>query len=134
MKIEFSEIEIGQAVAAPQGRVIRPLPHLSFDMPASMHLQLVGVAAAYLVVMGLAFRGGHGIGILFGVFFLSLAAYYGLPAVLQRQSAKPDDLPRRGAWGIETASGYLTGRQAWAQMMTVPLLMLLWAVAVAFLH
>ena len=134
MKIEFTEIDAGQAVAAPAARVIRPLPQLSFDMPASVHLQLVGVAAAYLVVMGLAFRAGHGIGILFAVFFLTLAAYYGLPAVLRGQSAKVDEPPRRGAWGIETASGYLTGRQAWAQMMTVPLLMLFWAVAVAFLH
>jgi hypothetical protein len=53
---------------------------------------------------------------------------------MQRTSGRGEkEIPRRGAWGIDTASGYLSGRAAYAQVMTVPLLMVAWAVFVSFL-
>lgn len=132
MKLDFSEIEprpLAQAKApAPSA------PRLSFDLPRALLLQLVLTAAAYLAVMSFAFRAGHGIGIIFAVFGMVLIAYYGLPVLMQRQASGDPQPPRRGAWGIDTASGYLSGRAAYAQVMTVPLLMLAWAVIVAIIH
>jgi hypothetical protein len=108
---------------------------LSFDLPRSLLRQIVLVALGYLVVMGFAFRDGTGIGLIFAVFTLVAIAYYGLPLVMARASrATPDAFPPRGAWGIDTASGYLPGRAAFAQIMTVPILMLVWAVVVAFIR
>lgn len=140
MKLEFSEtIDVGPRVAAPAAsdapRTAEPAPPLSFDLPRSLLRQIVLVALGYLAVMGFAFRQGTGIGLLFAIFTLVAVAYYGLPWVMARASkARADRYPPRGAWGIDTASGYLPGRAAWAQVMTVPILMLAWAVVVAFIH
>jgi hypothetical protein len=137
MKLEFAQdTDVGPIVTAPamQGPG-QPQP-LRFDLPGSLLGQLFAVSFGYLAVMGLAFRAGTGIGLIFAVFGLVLVAYYGLPKIMARASgAEAQKLPPRiGAWGIDTASGYLTGRAAFAQVMTVPLLMLAWAVFIAFLR
>jgi hypothetical protein len=145
MKLEFSEtLDFGPRVAVPQpGDAAPHVPPkaplaaspLSFDLPRSLLRQIVLVALGYLAVMGFAFRQGTGIGLIFAIFTLVAVAYYGLPLVMARASgAKPDAFPPRGAWGIDTASGYLPGRAAYAQIMTVPILMLAWAVVVAFIR
>lgn len=122
----------GPLVKAPSA--LRPAPPLAFDLPRSLLRQLVLAAAGYVAVMGLAFRAGTGIGLIFAVFALVLVGYYGLPLAMARASGAKRPVPRRGAWGIDTASGYLSGRAAWAQIMTVPMLMLAWAVFVAFIR
>jgi hypothetical protein len=141
MKLEFAEtIDSGPRVAVPSSGDAAPrtpsaASPLGFDLPRSLLRQIVLVALGYLAVMGVAFREGTGIGLLFAIFTLVAVAYYGLPLVMARASgAKPDAFPPRGAWGIDTASGYLPGRAAFAQIMTVPILMLAWAVVVAFLR
>jgi hypothetical protein len=136
MRIEFEAGETGAKVQAPgvEKPPAEPAPPLDLELPRSLLGQLVGAAAGYVVVMGLAFRAGTGIGLIFAIFGVVLIGFYGLPAVMAWHSgARPDPAPRRGAWGIDTASGYLPGHAAWAQVMTVPLLMLAWALAVAFL-
>jgi hypothetical protein len=143
MKFEFTETGATGTVAAKPAPEPQPAPPLSFDLPRRLLAQLAGAGLIYLGVMGFAFRAGQGIGIIFAVFFLVLLGYYGLPLLMGTQSRRDgapprsDDLwffPRRGAWGIDTASGHLSGRAAWAQVMTVPVLMVLWAIAVAVLH
>lgn len=135
MRVEFEQGEIGARVQAPaqQPPAVEPSP-LDLELPRTLLVQLVGAAVGYVAVMGLAFREGTGIGLIFAIFGVVLIGYYGLPWIMARQSgARRDTAPRRGAWGIDTASGYLPGHAAWAQIMTVPLLMLAWAVVVAFL-
>jgi hypothetical protein len=138
MRIDFQNPETGSLVKAPKVPIpeatAQPAPPLGFDIPRRVLRQLVLAAAGYLVVMAAAFRAGDGIGIIFVVFGLVLVGYYGLPVVMARASgARSADDDRCGAWGIDTASGYLTGRAAWSQIMTVPLLMLAWAVFIACL-
>lgn len=132
MKFEFRE-EHGTAIAgsrAPDQGVRR----LDFGLPNKLLAQVVGAGAAYLAIMYVAFRAAAGLGLIFVVFGLVLVAYYGLPLLMQRTSGREEnDIPRRGAWGIDTASGYLSGRAAYAQVMTVPLLMVAWAIFVSFL-
>ncbi len=134
MRVEFSEI--GSTAPQVQARVEHATaPPLKFDLPGGVLAALIGAAAAYLLVMGLAFSAGTGIGLIFTVFFATLAAFYGLPAIMARASGglRKGDFERRGAWGVDTASGYLTGRAALAQILTVPLLMVVWALFVAAL-
>lgn len=138
MRIDFQNPESAPLVAAPSLQSSRssapPAPPLMFDIPRRVLRQLVLAAAAYLLVMAAAFRAGEGLGVIFVVFGLVLVGYYGLPVIMARVSgAKGSHDDRRGAWGIDTASGYLTGRAAWTQIMTVPLLMLIWAVFIACL-
>lgn len=134
MKLDFADGSlVGPQVAAP-ARTPGPAPPLSFDLPRSVLRQLVLAAAGYVAVMALAFRDGAGIGLIFAIFGLVLVGYYGLPVLMARASKAPVRRESRGAWGIDTASGYLPGRAAWAQIMTVPLLMLGWAIVVAILH
>jgi hypothetical protein len=135
MKFEFRE-DLG-STAAP-GRAAQPeqdVRRLEFDIPNKVLAQLISAGAAYLAAMYIVFADANGLGLIFAVFGLVLVAYFGLPWLMQRQSGRrPNDVPRRGAWGIDTASGYLSGRAAWAQIMTVPILMVLWAVAIAFIR
>lgn len=147
VKLEFESLECGPVVQAPlqaplqAGRQDAPhetgaVPPLQFDLPRSVLMQLAAASLSYLVLMGLAFRAGTGIGLLFAVFGIVLVGYYGLPLVMARSSGATREAidDRRGAWGIDTASGYLPGRAAWAQIMTVPLLMLARAVLLAFIR
>jgi hypothetical protein len=137
MRIDFQNPETGSMVTAPRPQTpeatAQPAPPLSFDIPRHVLRQLVLAAAGYLAVMAAAFRAGDGIGTIFVVFGVVLVGYYGLPVVMARASGASGSDDRRGACGIDTASGYLTGRAAWVQIMTVPLLMLAWAIFIAWL-
>jgi len=134
MKFEFRE-EHGVAIEGAKQGVPAPeqgVRRLDFDLLNKLLAQLVGAGAAYLSIMYVAFQAGTGLGLIFVVFGLVLVAYYGLPVMMQQTSGpNKDDVPRNGAWGIDTASSYLSGRAAYAQVMTVPLLMVAWAIFVA---
>jgi hypothetical protein len=132
MKFEFREEGADGAVASRSQLPDNSLRRLEFDLPNKLLAQLVGCGAAYLAAMYVAFRQASGLGLIFVVFGLVLVAYYGLPLLMQRTSGRQQaDRARRGAWGIDTASGYLSGRAAYAQVMTVPLLMVAWAIIMA---
>lgn len=134
MKLEFSELGVVAPVAAPAAS--RTPPPLSFDMPGRVLMTLVLLAVGYVAVMAGAFAAGpEDIALIFVVFGVVLAGFYGLPWVMGRVSGgfRPGSFERRGAWGIDTASGYLSGNAALAQMLTVPVLMLAWAVFVFIL-
>lgn len=132
MKLDYREDDgvALQGLAPPEHDVRR----LDFDLPNKLLAQLVLCGAAYLAMMYIAFHAAAGLGLIFVVFGLVLVAYYGLPLMMQQVSGpNRDRQPRRGAWGIDTASGYLSGRAAFAQVMTVPLLMVAWAVLINFI-
>jgi hypothetical protein len=136
MRIEFSEhgvVSPDELTRRTEIKTHQPVPPLSFDMPGRVLLTVVLLAVGYVGVMGLAFAGGpEDIGLLFVVFGIVLAGFYGLPYVMARVSGglRPGSFERRGAWGMDTASGYLSSHAALAQILTVPLLMLAWAVFV----
>lgn len=134
MRLEFSEMGSAsvQERAASERRAL-PAPPLRFDMPTRVLGILTGLSAAYLAVMGLAFVGGAaGLGLIFVVFAAVLAGFYGLPYIMAKVSGGlgPDAFERRGAWGMDTGSGYLSSGAALAQILTVPVLMVAWAVFV----
>lgn len=136
MKIEFGEHDLpglsANRPAAPDHNVRR----LDFDLPNSLLAQVVMAGTAYLAIMYVAFRGGVGLGLIFAVFGLVLVAYYGLPLLMQKTSGRDAEggQARSDASGIETASGHLSFGAAFAQVMTVPLLMVAWAVIMMLLH
>jgi hypothetical protein len=135
MKFEFRD-DVGILPSStPDTHSVQDVRQLEFDLPNKLLAQLIGAGAAYLAAMYIVFQAGTGLGLIFAVFGLVLVAYFGLPWLMQRQSGrKAVEPPRRGAWGIDTASGYLSGRAAWAQVMTVPCLMVLWAVLIGFIR
>ena len=132
MRLEFSEIGVVvPEVAAPVAD--KAPPALSFDMPGRVLMTVVLLAVGYIAAMALAFAGGpEDIGLIFVVFGIVLAGFYGLPYVMAKASGglKPGSFERRGAWGMDTGSGYLSSHAALAQILTVPVLMLVWAVFV----
>jgi hypothetical protein len=134
MKFDFREDSSASISATRPPAPEQDLRRLEFDLPNKLLVQLVLSSAAYLATMYLAFRGASGLGLIFVVFALVLTAYYGLPLLMQRVSGRSKaEPPRRGAWGIDTASGYLSGRAAYAQVMTVPLVMVAWAICMTVL-
>ena len=135
MKFEFREDLGSNAAPVRSAQPEQDVRRLEFDIPNKVLAQLIAAGAAYLAAMYIVFRDGAGLGLIFAVFGLVLVASFGLPWLMQRQSGRrSNDVPRRGAWGIDTASGYLSGRAAWAQIMTVPILMVLWAVVIGFIR
>ncbi|WP_439533467.1 hypothetical protein [Polymorphobacter sp.] len=136
MRIEFSELGVvapEEVARRTEAAPPRPAPPLSFDMPGRVLMSVVLLAVGYVGVMALAFAGGpQDIGLVFMVFGIVLAGFYGLPYVMARASGglQPGSFERRGAWGIDTASGYLSSHAALAQILTVPVLMLGWALFV----
>ncbi|KPF71958.1 hypothetical protein IP88_10395 [alpha proteobacterium AAP81b] len=132
MRLEFQEnADSGPRIAAPPAAIVAaPPPRLDFDLPKALRRQLVLVMTLYLAVMALAFGAAPGMGLLFAVFAVTTLAYYGLPLLLQRAGGTRRPAAERDN-GVETASGWLDARAAYAQVMTVPLLMLAWAVFVA---
>ncbi|GGI79912.1 hypothetical protein GCM10007973_15660 [Polymorphobacter multimanifer] len=133
MRLDFQEHgAVIPRVEAPVVQSQSP-PPLRFDMPTRVLTTLVALSAGYLAVMGLAFVGdAQGLALVFAVFGIVLAGFYGLPWVMARVSGGlgADAFERKGAWGMDTASGYLTSHAALAQILTVPVLMLAWAVFV----
>ena len=136
MKLEFAEGSlIGPQVGAPVALVTVPVaPPLAFDLPRSMMRQLVLAGIAYIAVMAFALRQGAGIGLVFAVLGLALATYHGLPLLLARAVTAKPRRERQAGRGIGTAGSHRPGRAAWAQIVTVPLLMLGWALVVAILN
>lgn len=122
MKLEFAHgAEAGPVVSAPEPTAaLQPAAPLRLDLSRgdlspTLLARMFAVSFGYLAVMGLAFRAGTGLGLVFTVLGLALVAGFGLPLVMAR-------------------AGNCAGRAAAARVMTVPLLMLGWATFIAFLH
>lgn len=114
--------------AAPQ-RAAR-----AFDLHPALFAMTIGSYFAFLAVMALAFMNPHLV-IPFGIFAAYIVMAFGVPgawAYLQ-----PEAKGRRQSWaeflreGIATGSGHLSGGAAVAQVMTLPVLIIAWGLAVA---
>lgn len=103
-------------------------PPLELGLPRGLYAVLVGTFAVYMLVMAVVFGAGAGMGLIFAVFGFTLAAFFGLPWVMARAS-KPG--PAVAIPHIETASGILGKWAAVIHVMTLPALILAWAVFIA---
>ncbi|WP_164157044.1 hypothetical protein [Sandarakinorhabdus rubra] len=132
MKFEFRAEGQETGSATSLGPSEHSLRQLEFDLPNKLLVQLAGAASVYLAAMYVAFRGGSGLGLAFVIFGVVLVGYYGLPIVLQRASGPRQHQPGgRQEWSVDTATGRLSGGALYAQVMTVPLVMVGWALIMA---
>jgi hypothetical protein len=106
----------------------------TFDLHPAIFYGLLGTFVTFQVIMGIAFMTRELV-VVFGICFAYLAMYFAVPAWWAR--VVPHKEGPRQSWaefmreGIETGSGHLTGSAALAQIFTVPVLLVGWAVAVA---
>jgi hypothetical protein len=112
------------------------LPHSvdrSFELPAALY---IGTAAGYLgflALMVVGFGNPHLI-IPMAIFVVFIAMYFGVPAMWMRM--KPEHPQRLTSWsrfrqqGVMTAFGPSTANAATIQVLILPVLILLWGIAV----
>lgn len=105
-----------------------------FDLHPAVFAMQLACYAAFLAILGLAFMNRELV-VPFGIFVVYVAMYFATPAMWARVKGRAQG--RLESWaefmegGVQTGSGHLTGGQALAQIMTVPLLLVGFAGSVA---
>ena len=123
--------EVAQIVAAP--RVAHKVDR-TFELPTGLYLM---TAAAYLAFIGLMaalfLNGGLAIPMVVCVVFIVMA--FGVPALWTRLG--DDDGARRLSWsnfqskGVMTLDGPVTAGAATAQVLILPIAIVIWGLAIA---
>ncbi len=108
----------------------------SFELPKGLYIATVAIYMAYLVLMWSAFQAGH-MAVIMSICIISVGAGFGVPALWALM--KPDHDHSNMSWqqfvrnGIETHTGILKAKDATIQMMILPVLILMWGVAVVII-
>lgn len=116
-----------------QGPAPRACTERDFNLPAALHGGFFGLFIAYLGVMWVGF-GNPGLTISMAICLLFTAAFYVVP-MLWATMGGPNEtramsLDRLLGEGVDTVTGRIGGGAAVAQVMVLPVLILLWGVAV----
>jgi hypothetical protein len=125
--------EVAQIVAAPK------VPHKvdrTFELPTGLYLL---TAAAYLAFIGLmaAVFLNAGLAIPMVVFVVFIVMAFGVPAMWTRLG--DDDGARRLSWsnfqskGVMTLDGPITAGAATAQVLILPVAIVIWGLAIALI-
>ena len=143
MLMDF-QIEGGQAVAAEIAADMQDLPRYrgpsheirTFELPASVWIAMFASYAVFFAALFVAT--GHGIAAIFAL-LVSIAytvMYFGTAAILNGVgSAERQALPPAGPFdGIATHTGWMDNRAALAQILTVPILLAVFACAFAVIR
>lgn len=102
----------------------------SFELPRVLYLTTAGLYLGFIAVLGVGFR-SPGLLIPMAIFALFIVAGFGLPAIWTRM--KPGNPVAPMAWerfrreGVSTLTGRLTPIEATAQMLILPVLIVVWA-------
>ncbi len=124
-----------QLVPAPEARPnLRPgVETRHFDLPVALHAGYFGLILAYLAVMFAGFR-APGMILPIAICVIFTAAFYVVPALWSGMKPGHDDrpLPLQAllAKGIRTHTGWCRGRDAVAQVLLLPILILAWGLVV----
>lgn len=104
-----------------------------FDLPPVLHGVTVACYFGFLGVLAAAF-GGRDMVIPFAIFFLFVAMGFAVPAMWAWIAPPKGRVPGWSDFryrGIECATGHLSAGAAIGQVLILPVLILLWSVAVA---
>ncbi|MGX7926629.1 hypothetical protein ACWPMX_08655 [Tsuneonella sp. HG094] len=102
----------------------------TFELPRALYLTTVGLYLGFVGIMAIGFA-SPGLLIPMFIFAFFIVAGFGLPAVWTRM--RPDHPVGPLAWdrfrhhGISTLTGRLTAGEAAAQMLVLPVLIVMWA-------
>ena len=126
------ELVAEQAVihAAPRHQVV---VDRSFEMPKALYAATVALYLGFVAVLGLGLQ-SPGLAIPMAIFVVFIVAGFGVPMIWTRLAPQPCqrplDLQQLMRRGIATHTGLLSGRDAVVQMMILPVLILVWAIAI----
>lgn len=105
----------------------------NFGLPSSLYAATVACYLGFMVIVGSAFA-NPALALPMAVIVLLILAAFGVPAIwtrLRHNSSEPETLGEFGIRGIMTNTGHLTARDATTQMLILPVLLVLWGLAVA---
>ena len=104
----------------------------TFELPVGIYIATVGSYLGFLGLTATAFLTGELV-LPMVVFVFYIAMAFGVPTIWARM--QPPTRSRSLTWGqfksrgIQTGSGWLSAESATAQVLTLPILVLLWGVA-----
>jgi hypothetical protein len=105
----------------------------NFGLPTALYAGTVAGYLGFLLVVGSAF-GNPGLAIPMAIFVLFIVAGFGVPALWTRlagNTSTPQTLGEFGRNGVMTLTGRLAPRDAAVQVLLLPLLLVVWGLAVA---
>ena len=132
------ELIADQAIVVQLPRTFEPLHPVqvdrSFEMPTGVYVATAGCCLAFLAILATAFA-SPGLIIPIAVCITFIIGFFGVPATWTRMA--PDSIKRPMGWnqfanrGIATLTGRLSAGEATVQMLILPVLVVMWAFAVA---
>ncbi|MEM9501823.1 MAG: hypothetical protein AAF941_08245 [Pseudomonadota bacterium] len=109
----------------------------NFGLPTGLYVGTVACYLAFLAITGVAFATAT-LGIPMAIFGLFIVAGFGVPAIwvrlkkngLEKNDTRPMTMGAFEAKGIMTHTGRLAPRDAAVQVLILPVLIVMWALAV----
>ncbi len=104
----------------------------TFELPAGVYAASLGCFVTFLATMVVGF-GNPELGILMAIFGVFFAGFYGIPVLFVKES--PEGTNKALTWGqfksrgIMTLTGRLPASEALAQVLVLPVLIVLWGLA-----
>ncbi|HSF11770.1 MAG TPA: hypothetical protein VLA50_02260 [Erythrobacter sp.] len=128
-------------IASGDARVVQQPAHVrhqveadrNFGLPTALYGATVGCYLAFLLIVGSAFANPV-LAIPMAIFVLFIVAAFGVPAVWTRlagNTSTPQTLGEFETRGIMTSTGRLAPKDATIQVLILPVLLVVWGLAVA---
>jgi hypothetical protein len=124
-----------RVVAAPAEAVVRHQVEndRNFGLPTALYGATVGCYLGFLLIVGSAFA-NPALAIPLAIIVLLIAAFFAVPAMwtrLRDNRSEPQTLGEFETRGIMTNTGRLAPRDATIQVLILPVLLVVWGLAVA---
>jgi hypothetical protein len=131
-------IASGDARIVAQPEATAPVRHQveadrNFGLPTALYGATVAGYLGFLLVVGSAFANPV-LAIPMAIFVVFIIAGFGIPAIWTRlagNASEPQTLGEFEARGIQTATGRLAAKDATIQVLILPVLLVVWGLAVA---
>lgn len=110
---------------------VAPAVDRSFELPSALYAATAALYFAFLAVMAAGFS-APGLTVPLAICAVFLIAFFAVPIAFARVDSRscPLDFGRFRRQGIATLTGRLSAGEAAAQMLVLPVLILLWGFAV----
>lgn len=129
--IDYKQLVAASEVVAPPAQ--RACQDQTFELPDGLYLAFAGLLFAFLGVMAIGFA-APGLLVPMGINFAFLTAFFAVPAAFVgagrgsgARALRWSDFLRNG---LRTATGHSSATEAAILMLTLPVLILCWAIAV----
>lgn len=123
-------------VATVTPEIVRTRVDRTFELPTGLYAMTVGLYLAFFAVMSVGFMNPE---LAIPMVVIAAFVFFGFRVAGKWASMKPDSDSEALTWsqfrhrGIMTMSGRLTASQATLQVLILPVLILVWGIAVAII-